>query len=398
MGADLEEASDWEFPEALRPNPEELGFDLDQALASVVALKALIPQDAFTASILGTERTGNGVVIRANGLVLTIGYLITEAEQVWLTAADGVATPAHVVAYDQGTGLGLVQALSRLNVPAIDIGSAASEAREGAEVIVAGHGGRRHAMCAQVIARQEFAGYWEYVIDDAIFTAPAHPDWGGTALIGTDGKLTGIGSLFLEQGGDEDNGVKANMVVPIDLLPPILDDLLRFGRVNRPPRPWLGMYTASHDEGLVVAGLAPGGPAEGCRHPSGRRGRRGGWRFGRRSSSDVPQGVGPRTRRDERARGHRARRHAPGLQHQVDRPQRPPEAAPAALSRAELGKPRVPPAGEPDVGGDRDAFAVAEERVDEVLHPRREQDEYAGRRIDAEAAAEAVGRLARGQG
>ena len=262
MGAELEEASDWEFPEAVRPNPEELGFDLDQALASVVALKAMIPQDAFTASILGTERAGNGVVIRANGLVLTIGYLITEAEQVWLTAADGAATPAHVVAYDQGTGLGLVQALSRLNVPAIEIGSAKTEAREGAEVIVAGHGGRRHAMNAQVIARQEFAGYWEYVIDDAIFTAPAHPDWGGTALIGTDGKLTGIGSLFLEQGGDEDSGVKANMVVPIDLLPPILDDLLRFGRVNRPPRPWLGMYTARYDDGLVVAGLAPGGPAE----------------------------------------------------------------------------------------------------------------------------------------
>ena len=262
MVAGVSETSDWEFPETARPASGELDYDLEQAMRSVVALQALVPEDAFTASILGTERSGNGVVIRPSGLILTIGYLITEAEQIWLTAADGGAAPAHVVAYDQATGFGLVQALGRLNAPAIEIGSAATHAREGDGVVLVGHGGLRHTLSAQVIARQEFAGYWEYVIDDAIFTAPAHPNWGGTALLGSDGKLAGIGSLFLEQGGEEDTGVKANMVVPIDLLPPILDDLLQFGRVNQPPRPWLGMYTASDEELLVVAGLAPGGPAE----------------------------------------------------------------------------------------------------------------------------------------
>ena len=257
----MTEASEWEIPEAARPTPDDVDFDLDTALSSVLSLRAEIPDDAFTAPILGTERAGCGVLIRDNGLVVTIGYLITEAEQVWLTSNRGTAAPAHIVGYDQATGFGLVQALGRLGVPALELGSAANSGI-GDPVIVAGHGGRRHALKAQVASKREFAGYWEYVLDEAVFTAPAHPNWGGAACIGRDGRLEGIGSLFVQEARGDGRPLTGNMIVPIDLLPPILDDLLKFGRTNRPPRPWLGMYATEVDDGLVVAGLVGSGPAQ----------------------------------------------------------------------------------------------------------------------------------------
>ena len=252
---------DWEFPVRPRPVAEEVGFALDEVLSSVLSLRAEIPGDAFTAPILGTERAGNGVVIGGDGLVLTIGYLITEAETVWLVSNDGAATLAHVVGYDQVTGLGLVQALGRLDVPAIERGSA-RDATVGDRVVVAGYGGRRHALKAEIVSKQEFAGYWEYVLDEAIFTTPAHPFWGGAALIGTDGRLQGVGSLLVQEHIEGGTAGESNMFVPIDLLEPILDDLLKFGRVDRPPRPWLGVFATEAEGGLVVAGLTEGAPAD----------------------------------------------------------------------------------------------------------------------------------------
>ncbi len=131
----------------------------------------------------------------------------------------------------------------------------------GDHAIMAAEGGRRHAIAARVVARQEFAGYWEYVLDRAIFTAPAHPFWGGAALIGADGRLIGIGSLHVQHSSGRELRRDVNMVVPIDLLPPILDDMLTYGRPNRPLRPWLGLYAAEVEDAIVVAGLAERGPA-----------------------------------------------------------------------------------------------------------------------------------------
>jgi S1-C subfamily serine protease len=251
---------DWEIPSNLQPDPDDYGFDLESTLRSVVGLRANVPADAFTAGTLGTERIGNGVVISADGLVLTIGYLITEAETVWLVTADGRAVPGHALAFDQTTGFGLVQALGRLNLPAIEFGDTASM-KVGSQAIVAAGGGRHHAIETKVVGRQEYAGYWEYVIDDAIFTAPAHPFWSGAALIGADGKLYGTGSLILQQ-GDGKRRMDMNMIVPVGCLRPILADLVTIGRVNQPPRPWLGMYVMESEGGLVVGGLADGGPAD----------------------------------------------------------------------------------------------------------------------------------------
>jgi S1-C subfamily serine protease len=256
----MAEEKDWTFPRELQPAPEDVAYDLDAALAAVVGLRSEIPEDAFTASILGTERAGNGVAIRDDGLVLTVGYLITEAETIWLSTAKGTVVAGTPLAYDQATGFGIVQALGKLGVPALARGSAA-DLRRGDQVIVAGYGGRRRALKAHVVAKREFAGYWEYVLDEAMFTVPAHPNWGGTALVDARGRLTGIGSLLVQE-KIEDKEIQGNMVVPIDLLEPILDDLLRYGRVNRPPRPWLGMYATEFNKRLVVAGLAKGGPAD----------------------------------------------------------------------------------------------------------------------------------------
>ena len=256
----MAELLDWAFPADWQPTAGELRFDLEPVLDAVVLLRSEIPEDAFTASILGTERTGSAVVIRDDGLMLTIGYLITEAQTIWLTTNDGRVVAGHPLAYDAVSGFGLVQPLGRLGAPALARGAAAT-AKVGDEAIVIAHGGRAHALKARIIAKREFAGYWEYVLDEALFTSPPHPEWGGAALVDANGRLLGIGSLLVQEALDGEP-VQGNMFVPIDLLAPILDDMLKFAAPARPPRPWLGMYTAEVGQQLVVSGLAPGGPAE----------------------------------------------------------------------------------------------------------------------------------------
>ncbi|HTV50949.1 MAG TPA: S1C family serine protease [Steroidobacteraceae bacterium] len=255
----MSETGEWAFPEALQPRPEQVSFDLDSAVRSVVKVYAEVPEAAFTASLLGTERPGSGVVINADGLVLTIGYLITEASSIWLTQHDGQVVPAHALAYDQSTGFGLIQPLAPLPLPAIERGSC-DGLEVGDEVIVIGHGGLSHSLNAKVIALREFAGYWEYVLDQALFTAPPHPEWGGTALLGADGRLLGVGSLLVQEAVSGEN-FDANMYVPIDLLEPILESMVRLGRPAAPPRPWLGMYATEMQGRLLVGRLVQSGPA-----------------------------------------------------------------------------------------------------------------------------------------
>jgi len=233
-------------------------MDIDTATRSVVALRANIPEDAFTAGGLGTRREGSGVVIGDRGLVLTIGYLITEAEEVWLTTQDGRVIAAHPLAYDQETGFGIVQPLGRLDLPGLALGDS-TKARLGDAVTFADGTGK--SVKAAIVAKQEFAGYWEYLLDEAIFIAPAHPSWGGAALIGGNGELLGIGSLRLQM---IQNGAVAdiNMAVPISLLPPILDDMVTRGAANRPPRPWLGVFSAESDGDVVVMNVSENSPAD----------------------------------------------------------------------------------------------------------------------------------------
>ena len=261
---DMAKTTQWAFPDSLRPTAAEARFDLDAAFDAMVLMRAEVPERAFTAGILGTERAGNGVVIREDGLILTIGYLVTEAEAIWLTTNRGDVLAGHPLAYDQSTGFGLVQPLGdwkRLGLPVMPRGSAMGSA-VGDPVFVLGHGGTAHSLKAKLVARREFAGSWEYLLDEALFTTPAHPQWGGTALLDTGGRLIGLGSLLVQDkeslGGQAEQG---NMFVPIDLLDPVIDDMLATGRAGGAPRPWIGMYSAEVDGHVGVTGTADGGPA-----------------------------------------------------------------------------------------------------------------------------------------
>lgn len=255
----MSDPTNWSFPDNLQPKQSEVDFDLNAVFDAVVLVRAEIPDDAFTAEILGTERIGNGIVINDDGLVLTIGYLITEAHAVWLTTNNGAAVAAHPIAYDQTTGFGLVMPLGKLAATPIERGSVRT-ADVGDAVTVIGHGGRSHSLKASIAAKREFAGYWEYVLDEAIFTTPAHPQWGGSGCVDRDGKLLGIGSLFVQEAIDGKPS-EGNMIVPIDLLEPILDDMLTLGRPAGLPRPWIGIYVQEAQGHLVVGGLASNGPA-----------------------------------------------------------------------------------------------------------------------------------------
>ncbi len=247
-----------EVEENLRPVARSFDFDLNHSLSSVVALEARIGDDAFTAETLGVERVGNAIVISAAGLVLTIGYLVTEAEEVILTTGDGRRVPAHVLGVDPVTGFGLLHALEPLNLPAMPIGDS-RKIKPGDKVVCAGGGGRAHALAGRLLAHAPFSGYWEYHLDDALFVEPAHPHWSGAGLINTSGQLVGVGSLRMEQVAD-DEVRPLNMFVPAELLPPILDDLAR-GRPTRPARPWLGILAQEFESQVVVIDVSSGGPA-----------------------------------------------------------------------------------------------------------------------------------------
>ncbi len=237
-----------------------MALDLETISQSVTKLRADIPEDAFTAGILGSQRTGNGVVIDSAGLVLTIGYLMTEAKDVWLTNAAGREVAAHPLAYDQVTGFGLVLPLQPLDLPALSLGSSA-DLHPGSEVHVLSAKDFAPPQAARVLARREFAGAWEYLLEEAIFTAPAHAHWSGAALVDERGTLVGLGSLLVREiiAGEE---INANLFVPIDLLKPILHSLRSTGRVERQPRPWLGVYAVELAGKVYVTGVVEGGPAQ----------------------------------------------------------------------------------------------------------------------------------------
>jgi len=230
-------------------------------MSAVVGIKAAIDPKARTAESLGTTREGTGVLIGTDGLVVTIGYLILEATKVEVVDVDGKWIAADIVAYDHNTGFGLLRARSPIAGTVMELGASAGLAREDA-VMVISRIGARPAMGALVADRREFAGYWEYLLQDAIFTVPPHPQFGGAALIDRSGRLVGIGSLIVGDAVKADTPVPGNMFLPIDALKPIMDELVANGRTQAPKRPWLGIYSEDNGGRVVVARVAKDGPAE----------------------------------------------------------------------------------------------------------------------------------------
>ena len=256
----MQEIDEWEFPESLRPKEKVLSFDLKLALDSVVKIRTKIPNIAFTSEILGTERIGSGVVIDGNGLILTIGYLLTEAESIWVTTSKNQSFEAHLVGYDQSTGFGLIQALTTLSIEHSLIEDSIFPSI-GDQALFLSYGGIQHALTTKIVRESEFAGYWEYVIDGALYTSPPHPQWGGAALFNERGRVIGIGSLFLQE-IFPNKPQQGNMIIPITLFNPIREELVSLGQTASQPRAWLGMYTVESDQRLIVSSLAPCGPAE----------------------------------------------------------------------------------------------------------------------------------------
>jgi len=243
------------------PTSPQAGPALEDLVSAVVHLKTHINPDGRTVENLGREREGSAIAIDSDGLLLTIGYLMVEAHAAEVATNSGRSVPADVVGYDHESGFGLLRAIEPLKVRPMALGSAA-ELKSGDPVLVASHGGARMVAPARVVAKREFAGSWEYLLDEAIFTTPPHPAWSGAALIGRDGKLAGVGSLMVADAAGEGDGVPGNMFVPIDRLPPILGDLIAGGRVSGVQHPWLGV-TANEAHGhLFVSQVSPGGPAE----------------------------------------------------------------------------------------------------------------------------------------
>src|SRR5690348_8169097 len=228
---------------------------LEELVSSVVRIKTHINPDGQTVQGLGRERDGSGIIIDNDGLVLTIGYLMVEAYAAEVVTNDGRTVPATVVGYDPESGFGLLRAIEPLKLKPIPLGKSADvKVRDIA--VIASFGGAHTVAPVYVVAKREFAGNWEYMLDEALFTSPPHPAWSGAALINREGKLIGVGSLIV---GDAAGGTPGNMFVPIHRLPPIMADLLSEGRVQGPARPWLGLTTEEADGKLTVARVAPGG-------------------------------------------------------------------------------------------------------------------------------------------
>ena len=235
--------------------------DLKGILEAVVKVRATVPQNARTARSLGTEREGSGTVIDSQGLILTIGYLILEADRIEVVSSKGKVVGATFVAYDHSSGFGLLRANEPFAVTPMELGESA-DVYVGDQLLVASHRGPESVVLATVISRQEFAGYWEYLLDDAIYTVPSYPNYGGAALIGSDGSLLGIGSILTQFAMQGVGFVSSNMFVPIDYLKPILSDLIVKGRSSGPGKPWLGFHAEEIRGRVFVIRVLPDGPAE----------------------------------------------------------------------------------------------------------------------------------------
>ncbi len=230
--------------------------DFNQA---IVRVDTKVVKDAPSVATLGPRRIGSGVII-GESLVLTIGYVLLEADEVTVTSAGGKAIPASVAGYDHATGFGLIKTLVPLEGKALKLGDSDSVQVE-QRLLTQGHG-EGGATELVVVSRRTFSGGWEYMIEKPIYTFPAVNNWSGSALMSQDGQLLGIGSLVVNDAADALKGVPGNLFVPVNLLKPILSDLLSKGRRSNNIQPWLGMTTESVQDRLVVVRVSKESPAD----------------------------------------------------------------------------------------------------------------------------------------
>jgi serine protease Do len=235
--------------------------DAEDLLTSVVRVRVKSLPDARSNATLGSSREGSGVVIDKQGTILTIGYIVIEADAIEITTSDNKTVPATLVGYDHASGFGLLRAQAPLDAKPLAIGQS-SELAVRDPVMILPFGGRDAASLAYVVARRQFTGSWEYLLESAIFTSPPTFTWAGAALVSREGKLLGIGSLLVRDSAESGTPLPGNMFVPIDLLKPILADLMEKGRAAGAARPWLGLGTEEVQGHLFVTRVSPEGPAD----------------------------------------------------------------------------------------------------------------------------------------
>ena len=236
-------------------------FNVKENLQSIVAVNTYIPENSFSADLLGTERTGHGIVIGNDDLIVTIGYIITEAETIWISTNDSDAVPGYIVGNDYESGLGLIRPMSPMGLPAMECGNL-DDLNDDCPVLIAVHGGLGYMMESRITEIKQFAGRWEYILEKAIYTSPVHQNWAGAALIGEDGKLHGVGCLLIQDMESSDKISGFNMFVPIDVILPYIDEIIKFGARKTRPRPWLGLLVQEEDTQLVISGIFTGCPAD----------------------------------------------------------------------------------------------------------------------------------------
>jgi serine protease Do len=243
------------------PAAKNTSVDAQKFFSAIVKVQARALPDARSAATLGTTREGSGVLIDSNGLIVTIGYLIIEADEVKIVDDRGRSLPAKVVGYDHASGLALLRPIVPLDATPLPLGDSTALAEKD-PVLVVNHSGRSEVTPAYVVSRRVFTGSWEYLLERAIFTSPPSFDWSGAALVDTNGALLGVGSLILRDATQSDPHVPGNMFVPIDHLKPILSDLIESGRRAGPARPWLGVNAEEVQGRLLVTRVSPEGPAD----------------------------------------------------------------------------------------------------------------------------------------
>jgi S1-C subfamily serine protease len=246
-------------PAAQSPNQAE-GIDAEGIFGAIVKVSMRAVPDARSSDALGAEREGTGVVIGDNGLILTIGYLIVEADDVSIVDSKGRSLAARVIGYDHVTGFGLLRTITPFDAKPVKLGDS-NKAAEREPVMIASSGDDNIAF-AYIVSKRAFSGNWEYALDQAIYTSPPTLNWSGAGLFDREGKLLGVGSLIVREANDDEPKVPGNMFVPIDLLKPILADLVKGGRRAGPARPWLGVAADEVQGRLVVTRVSPDGPAD----------------------------------------------------------------------------------------------------------------------------------------
>jgi S1-C subfamily serine protease len=260
-GASAQEPKEKPHAQKSQQVEAQLEREAEDMLAAVVRVRMKAIPDARSNTTLGQSREGTGVVIDERGHIVTIGYVVVEAESIEITTQDARTVPATLIGYDHASGFGLLRSGAPLGVKPMPMGRAADLAtREPVMILPAG--GREAASLAYVVAKRKFSASWEYLLETAIFTAPPTLQWAGAALVSRDGKLVGIGSLYVRETIEGESQVPGNMFVPIDLLKPILADLIEKGRRSGPARPWLGLATEELHGHLFVTRVSPEGPAD----------------------------------------------------------------------------------------------------------------------------------------